>query len=150
MPNRLRLDGLRELKDALRHLPTGLRDDARGVVEAHAEAAATTSRALYPIGPSRFFKRLGYHYPGGNLRAGIKVVEGVRSQFGVQYQVKSTSPHAWLFENGSELRHTAAGIARGRMPAGKVVIPTAIRERLAMYGDLRDVLTRAGLTVHGG
>ena len=146
MASRLVLDGVRELKDALRHLPVELRDEAAGVVRDTAEHAATTIRALYPIGPGRYYKKLGFRYEGGDLRAGIKVVEGTPTPFGVSVTVASTAKIAWIYENGTELRHTATG-TRGRMPASKVVIPTAIRERRAMYTGLAALLRAHGLTV---
>lgn len=144
------LVGLSELKDALRNLPVELRDDAQGIVESHADAAAAAVIAAYPIGPPRVFTKLAYHYPGGALRKGVKVEKAAGSAFGTIVRVKSTAKHAWLFENGSELRHTDAGINRGRMPAGKVMVPIVIRERRAMYDDLAAMIERHGLTVHRG
>jgi len=144
------LFGLRELKDALRNLPVELRDDAQSIVESHADAAAAAVVAAYPIGPPRFFKKLAYHYPGGELRKGVKVEKKAGSPFGTIVRVRSTSKHAWLYENGSELRHTEAGINRGRMPAGKAMIPIVIRERRAMYDDLAAMIARHGLTVSRG
>jgi len=144
------LHGMSELKDALRNLPVELRDDAQGIVESHADAAAAAVRAAYPVGPSRFFKKLAYRYPGGNLKKGVTVDKAAGSPFGTIVRVKSTAKHAWLFENGSELRHTDAGINRGRMPAGKVMVPIVIRERRAMYDDLAAMIEQHGLTVRRG
>jgi hypothetical protein len=140
MPNRIRLDGLDDIKAALRDLPATLRDDAAAIVHKHADDAAASIRDQYPLGNT------------GNLRAGVRVEVVATGPFGVKVQVRSTAKIAWIYENGTEFtRYTRAGhISRGRMPAGKVVIPTAIRERGAMFTELVGVLERAGLTVHGG
>jgi len=150
MPSRIIFNGLNELRGALRNLPVDLRDDAQAIVSSHAAAAATKIRDAYPIGPSRFFKKLNYRYPGGELKKGV-VVEGLdNSAFGTRVVVKSKAKHAWLFENGSSLRKTAAGVPRGHMPAGKVMIPIVIRERRAMLDDFVALLERAGMTVRRG
>src|SRR4249920_1529212 len=60
MPSRIIFNGLNELRGALRNLPVDLRDDAQAIVSSHADAAATKIRDAYPIGPSRFFKKLNY------------------------------------------------------------------------------------------
>jgi hypothetical protein len=149
MPNRLRIDGIRELEAALRALPIELRDEAAGVVQAHASAAEGAIRAAYPIGPARYFKKLDYRYGGGELRKGLQSASET-SRFGTRIRLKNTAKHAWIFENGTELRHTDLGRNRGRMPAGKVFIPIVIRERRAMVDDLVAIVERAGLRVHGG
>jgi len=144
------LQGVLELKAALRNLPVDLRDDAQAVVVAHGQAAANAIRDAYPTGPARFFKKLNYRYPGGNLKKGVKVDGVDNSQFGTRVIVRSTAKHAYLFEHGSALRRTATGALRGSMPAGKVLVPIVIRERRAMLDDLVALVERAGLTVRRG
>jgi hypothetical protein len=136
MPVRLRIDGMAEFKAALRALPTELRDAAQDVVQAHADAADGAIRAAYPRGAT------------GHLQAGLSEARET-SAFGTRVRLKNTAKHAWIFENGTELRHTNLGANRGRMPAGKVFIPIVIRERRAMVEDLVAIVERAGLKVHG-
>ena len=150
MASRMSLDGVMELKAALRNLPVDLRDDAQAIVVAHGQAAADKIRDAYPTGPARYFKKLSFRYPGGALKKGVKVDGVDNSQFGTRVVVRSTAKHAWLFENGSELRKTAAGVPRGHMPAGKVMVPIVIRERRAMLDDLVALVERAGMKVRRG
>jgi hypothetical protein len=63
--------------------------------------------------------------------------------------VVNRSPHAWMFENGTQARHTAIGANRGAMPPGHVFIRIAIIKRKQMYAQLRGLLERHGLKVTG-
>jgi hypothetical protein len=138
MPVRLRIDGIAEFKAALRNLPTELRAEANGIVNAHADAAQAAIAAQYPEGSGRLM----------GLRHNLSIKSSY-SAFGVTARLINRSPIAWIYENGTELRHTDLGINRGRMPAAKVFIPTVIRERRAMIADLVALVERAGLSVHG-
>lgn len=136
--NKLILEGLDDFKAALRKLPTELRDEAADVVEHAAEVAASSLRQSYPRGDS------------GNLRAGVKVTHE-RSTFGVSSTVKSTSPHAHLWEFGSQIRKTRQGWNRGRSKEHKPdgLVPIAQRERKRMRGPLADLVRKAGFEVTG-
>ena len=69
--------------------------------------------------------------------------------YGVGVVVTNTSPHAWMFENGTQVRHTRIGANRGAMPPGHVFIPEAERQRRQMFGAFKDMLEREGLVVTG-
>jgi hypothetical protein len=128
--------GLQELRDALRRLPEELRDDARTVVKQEADDAATEIIAAYP-------ERTG------DLGDHVYVSTTANGRFGVGGIVKNTAHHAWIFENGTQARHTALGADRGAMPPGHVFIPIVIRHRAAMYAQLAAILRAHGLQVTG-
>lgn len=137
MSNTLRFDGLAELREELRNLPADLTGEAGHIVEAAANGAAATIKREYPVRT-------------GNLRDHLTVtITSGSGQYSVRGVVQNTAKHAWLFENGSQARHTDIGANRGSMPPGHVFIPNIIRERRRMYDDLKDLLTRHGLVVSG-
>jgi hypothetical protein len=134
--NRLVLEGIAELRDALRRLPHELKAEAQTIVEGAADSAARDIKAGYPE-------------RSGKLRRGVSVRKDESSTFGAGAIVVNRSPHAWMFENGTQARHTAIGANRGAMPPGHVFIPIAIRKRKHMYEQLRGLLERHGLKVTG-
>jgi hypothetical protein len=135
--NRIRLDGIEELRDALRRLPHDLKAEAVEIVQETAESAAAEIRAKYPTRT-------------GNLREGVHVRPSEVSTFGAGAIVKNSAKHAWIFEHGTVARRTSIGAKRGSMPPGNVFIPIAIRKRRAMEAKLKAVLVRHGLVVSGG
>lgn len=134
--NRIKWEGLNELRTALRQLPVELSGDASEFVEHAAEITASSLRQSYPLGDT------------GNLRAGVKV-STERSQFGVKGVVKSTSPHSHLWEFGTQSRRTRQGWSRGRSPEHRRdgLIPIAQRNRRQMYRQLVELVKRAGFQV---
>lgn len=136
--NRIVFDGLAELKAALRTLPAELAQEAGEIVKANAAEAAREIRADYP---SRT----------GNLKNHVYVTNEAR-QFGASAVVKNTAKHAWLYDNGSQARHTDIGANRGSMPAaptGRSFVAHMIRRRRIMYQILKDLLVSKGLMVSG-
>jgi len=130
--------GLEELKKALLDLPADLSARAAGIVEESAEAAAAEIRDAYPEGDT------------GNLRRGVKVgTKGGRGEFTVRRVVRSTAPHATLFETGTQTRQTALGYNRGFMPGANIFVPVVVRRRRAMQEDLVWIVEQAGLDVRG-
>ena len=136
--NRLRYDGLEELKAALRALPRELADEAGAIVGRHVEAARDDIVAEY--------KR---HERTGTLADRVYITKGTRGQYGAAAVVKSAAPHAWLFENGTQARHTKIGANRGTMPPGHAFIPRLVKHRRAMYDDLKVLVASKGLKVSG-
>ncbi len=71
--------------------------------------------------------------------------------------MKSRSKLAWLYDNGSQARHyiTKAGKRHdtgamwGKTPAPHLFVQTMLRARRRMYEQLKDLLTRHGLSVSG-
>lgn len=131
-----KINGLDELREELRRLPAELRDQGRTIVLGQANGAAASIRAAYP-------KR------AQTLADSVMVTTFDSSQFGAGATVKNTAYHAWMFENGTQARHTALGANRGVMPAGHVFIPELMRHRRAMWQQLTELLRTAGLQVSG-
>jgi hypothetical protein len=134
--NRLKFDGLQELKKSLRELPVLLHGEAENEVDAEANQAALEIRQAYKI-------------RSGKLVEGVVVERVERSRFFAGRRVVSKSPLAMIYENGTQVRHTDLGYNRGRMPPAHVFIPAMIRHRKEMYDRLRDLMRRHGLKVIG-
>ena len=146
MSNRLTFDGLEQLLRDLQQLPGHLRDEATTLIHATASEALGEMRAAYPEGPR------------GRLKKGLKVAFRQEGDFGAAGVVTNTSPHAFIFENGTQARYVSTlplgraknfGYRRGAMPPGRVFIPIAMRRRRAMYAALTEVVRRAGFQVTG-
>lgn len=138
MSVKLEMQGLAELRTALRNLPEDLAREGDVIVLAHAEDAARQIQTAYPEGPT------------GNLKRGV-VVERNRSKFYTQGLVKSRAKHAWIFENGTDVRRTSKGANRGRMPQAdetKRFIPKVVRLRARMVKQLVELVRRAGFQVN--
>lgn len=139
----VQFDGLDELRAALRNMPTHLRGQAANIVEAAGNAAATEIRAAY-----------GKHRHTGNLQEGVTVEHERQAGVTARSVVKSTAPHAYIFENGTQARHTDLGWNRGVMPAGgkpagHIFVPVVVRHRRAMEAKLEDMLKGEGFEVSG-
>lgn len=134
--NRLVLNGLDELRQALRTLPADLTAEASHLIEGVANGAAADIKAAYPVRT-------------GNLRNHLTVTHFERGRFSAGAIVKNTAKHASIFEHGTQARHTAIGAHRGSMPPGHVFVPRMIRARRRMYQGLKDLLSRHGLLVSG-
>lgn len=137
--NRLVFDGLAELRAALRALPSELTGEASNIINTTANGAATEIRTAY-----------GKHVRSGRLQGGV-VISRLDSagKFSAGAIVKNTAKHAWLFENGSQARHTAIGANRGTMPPTPTFVPVIVRRRRGMYQALKDLLERKGLLTSG-
>jgi hypothetical protein len=129
-------NGLAEHIDELRRLPRELAAEAGQLVDDSATAAAVAIRFGY-----------GQHRWTGNLQDHVIVTRLGIGIYGAGAVVKSTAKHAWIFEHGTELRHTDLGSPRGRMPAGNIFIPAIIRERALLETQLAGLLERHGLRV---
>lgn len=138
MSARVTLNGFDELRAALRALPAELTAEADHIVEGAANGAAADIMSGY-----------GDHVVTGHLRDRVVVDHGASSAFTSKSTVKSTSPHAFMFENGTQARHTASGANRGAMPPFHVFIPAAIRARRRMTDQLIALVRSAGLLVSG-
>ncbi len=136
MGNRLVLGGFDELRDQLRRLPGELAHEGAEIVDDGAELAH-----------AQIFQ--GYPRRTGKLRERLTIERRERGPYGIAVRLVSASPHAWMFENGTQARHTALGANRGAMPPGKVFIPAMIRHRRAIGEGLRALVQRAGLVVTG-
>lgn len=128
--------GLTELQTALLRLPEHLAEEAAEIVDDAAERAMASA-----------FQ--GYARRTGNLRRGLKKEQKFIGRYGAAVVVKNTAKHAWIYENGTQARHTRIGANRGVMPPGHAFIPAAERSRARMYRELSDMLVREGFLVSG-
>ena len=145
MANRLTFVGLDQLVKDLQALPGHLRDEAKTIIHASATEAKAEMQAAYPEGPR------------GKLKRGLSVT--MRDDaFGAAGIVKNSSPHAFIFESGTQARYVNTlplsraknfGYRRGAMPPGRVFIPIAMRRRREMYAGLMDVVRKQGFQVSG-
>jgi hypothetical protein len=131
--------GLDELRKALLRLPAELTAEAADIVNDAADAAAVEIREAYPEGET------------GNLKKGVRVrtETGRAGPFTVRKSVRSTAPHANIFEVGTKVRTNKAGANRGFMPGANIFVPVVTRRRRVMFTDLLRVLEEAGLDVRG-
>jgi len=129
--------GLDELRAELLNLPAALTTKAVGIVTAAADDAAAEIKAAYPEGET------------GNLKRGVRVGTKGGGDFTVRRVVRSTAPHATLFETGTQTRQTALGYNRGFMPGANIFVPVVTRRRRAMFESLVAIVEQAGLSVRG-
>ena len=129
--------GLDALRKALLALPAELAAQAAGIVEGAADGAAAEIKAAYPEGDT------------GNLRRGVRVRSERAADYVVRRVVRSTAPHATLFETGTQTRQTRLGYNRGFMPGANIFVPVVTRRRRAMFEQLVTIVEEAGLDVRG-
>lgn len=134
--NRIAFDGLAELKKDLRDLPEVMHGEAEHIIEGQANAAALEVRQKYGM-------------VSGKMVQGVVVEKVERTRFFAGRRIVSKSPLAFIYENGTQVRHTELGYNRGRMPPAHVFVPAMIRHRKRMYELLREMLKRHGLKVVG-
>ena len=132
---------MEELKDALRTMPQTFATEGDHRAEEAAAGAAVAVRQAY-----------ARHWVTGALAKRVTVGR-YRKGRARGWIVKSTAPHAWMFEHGTQTRQyvTKAGATHltGAMPAHPTFEPTMPRYRKPMYRALIDMLKRAGLLVTG-
>jgi len=127
--------GLDELKAALLTLPADLTELAAAIVEESADRAAAEIKSLYPEGDT------------GNLRKGVRVGSKPAGQYAVKRVVRSSAPHAALFETGTQTRQTSLGYNRGFMPGANIFVPVVMKYRREMFEDLVAIVEEAGIDV---
>jgi hypothetical protein len=127
--------GLEELKAALRALPAELTGEASHLVDAAGNRAVLDLKRAYPV-------------VTGNLWDGVEVTF-TTSGVSTRARVRSRAPHAHLYEYGTEARHTALGLNRGRMKPTHLFGRTMSNVRRELFDQLRALLERHGLRVTG-
>jgi hypothetical protein len=135
----LKLDGMKEFREALRKLPEELAGEAAHIVEGAANGVASEVRRVYPSHT-------------GNLIGGVRVTHFEGGKVAAGAIVKSSAKHSHLYEYGTAQRRTAKGANRGRMPVpneSRRMIPIVVRARRRMYAQLADLLRRNGFVVSG-
>ena len=133
-------DGLEELKAALRQLPEELTAEASHIVEGIANGAIVDMRAEYPTGELT------------RLLAQSTLSEG---PFGVGIRIRNGSGYAWMWDHGTRARHwnsrskKSTGAMWGKTKPPHTFGRVMAQSRRRMYGQLKQMLERAGLTVRG-
>jgi hypothetical protein len=149
--NRIEWTGLDELYAALRQLPAHLAAEAVDLVDNTVEVTAASLIQSYPpLGPAQpATPGQAAHVPGA-LRRGVKW-STTPSQFGVSGEVKSTAPHAHLWEFGTQNRTTSKGWNRGHLKDqyNRGLVGIAIRERAKLNKKLVELVRKAGFEVTG-
>ena len=133
----LALEGIDELRKALRDLPEDLAREARGIVE---DSAYDTARDLLAVYPGR-----------GPLRNHVFVVD--RSEkLRERWVVESRSAEASWWEFGTENRATQRGWSRGSAPAheGQGLLSISKPHRRSMIARLYEVVRAAGFQLREG
>jgi len=149
---KLEIQGLDELRQALRNLPKELTNEAAVIVQAHAEDAKRQIEAAYPIRTTGLHpteRRKSKWFPPGTMKHSISV-DRSHSAFTTRAIVKSRAPHAHLFEYGTDARKQGNGKVVGRMPVGpqaELMIPKVQRIRRRMVAALVELVRKAGLVV---
>jgi hypothetical protein len=142
--NELTIEGLTELRAALRKLPQELAEEAGSVVLGAAQAAAAEMAGQY-----------ANHVYTGNLARGLSVTnEPGALRYGIRAVVRNRAPHAWWAEHGTVVRknYTRKQANRGAMPPlepNGIFIPIAQRHRRDMVRALIAIVERHGLVVTG-
>jgi hypothetical protein len=140
MASSMRWDGLKEFREELRQLPEALRGQAAKVVEGEVNAAYVTVKRVYEA-----------HRFTGNLSNKLAIAPlKVSGQLTTGLILKSGSPLAWLFDNGTQARHyvTVNGVTHvtGRMPGFHVFGRTVAFTRRKIRGLLIEMVRRHGAT----
>lgn len=132
-------EGLDELRAGLRKLPADMNRKARDRVLSAANSTEFELREAYLRAKV-----------SGNLERGLKVkVEETATTTAAE--VRSTSPHAHLWEFGTQVRRTQQGFNRGAAPAhhNQGLVGIAQRKRRQMNTELVDIVREAGFEVSG-
>ena len=140
--------GLEELKAALRALPAALAAEGGHIVEGAANGALAEVKRNYTVRLGRDGPRSTAGRPG-DLRDKLDVRKLQTGPFGVAVVLRYRDKAAAWFENGTQVRHTARGLPRGRMPPRPTFIPAVRAARRLMYGQLAELVRRQGLEVSG-
>jgi hypothetical protein len=128
--------GVKELIEQFATLAPDLTTASTPIVELAARVAKDTIYTGYPTRT-------------GNLKKGLTLTE-VNESTRVACTVINKAPHAWLYERGSETRHSATHDNLGRMPPNPLFSSTMMRTRRALYTALVPHLAEQfGLKIDG-
>lgn len=128
--------GLDDLLSDLLKLADHLGHDVGPIVYGHARKAEQQIRNAYPVRT-------------GDLKNGMAVETIAAGSFGAAARVVNHSDHAGVFESGTQGHHRDLGADRGPMPPGHIFVPIVLRERRAMYAEIKTLLRSVGFTVTG-
>jgi hypothetical protein len=126
-------DGLTEYRAALEALPETCTTEASHIVEGAANAAYVAVGTVY-----------GSHTFTGTLAKRLKLTPLNEQKYVTGMKLTSGSPLAWLFDNGTQARHTKFGANRGRMPPTHTFSGAVGKEKRRAAQQLREMLERQG------
>jgi hypothetical protein len=129
-------DGMAELQAELQALPDDCANEAMHLVDGAANGAYVDIASAYP---SRT----------GNLKKGMRIKRVEKKGLVVGAEVQNVAPHAVIFENGTQARHTKLGANRGSMPPGHVFVPRVVKARRRLTQELKDMVMQHGAVVTG-
>jgi hypothetical protein len=139
-----RWDGLKEYRDQLAKLPEDCRGEAAKTIEGVVNGAYVTIARVY-----------GEHQLTGTLRRRLVIAPlKVAGQMTTGLVLRSGSPLAWLFDNGSQARHYTeeSGVPHSTGKMWGKTPPTHIFARTVGFGkrkitdQLKAMLLRHGAT----
>jgi hypothetical protein len=142
-PSTMQWDGLKEFREELRRLPEDCRGEAAKVIEGHVNAAYVTVKRVYMA-----------HWFTGTLATRLTIAD-MKGEGALAFGqvLKSGSPLAWLFDNGSQARHYTGtdklgrvhvNAARGAMPGYHIFARTVGFAKRQIRQALKDMLVRRG------
>lgn len=114
----------------LGNLPRELTEAAAPLVKHAAETTFSESYSSYPV-------------VTGNLRGGLVIVDNSTAGRAA-FVVSNRAPHAYVYENGTEVRRTDLGYDRGRMPARPTLNRIGDREGQYMKAHVNEMVRQAG------
>ena len=128
MASTLTIDGIADLKKAIGEFAGACTVEAQALADAAAASARDQIVAAYPEGPT------------GNLKRGVRVIRAKDDGHRALGIVKSTAPHAHLYEYGTR-----------RQPARPVLGEVASRVRRDYHRKLIAMVERVtGMEIQGG
>jgi hypothetical protein len=125
MPNKLVLNGFKELQKELASLPQDAKRESAPILLRYARVAEAAVRAEYPT-------------VTGNLRAGVRIVERVAQGVATLYTLVTSAPHAHIYEFGSVHQRPRA-----------TFLPISERERRTAVTAVAVMVEDKGLVVRG-
>jgi len=136
--------GLAEYRAELQALPTACTGEAAKVIEGEVNGAYVAVAQVY-----------GAHRHTGTLRKRLQIVPlKVSGNLTTGRELKSGSPIAWLFDNGSQARHWASGKNTGTMwgktPPTHIFARSVGRARRNVTNLLKAMVLRRGATTVTG
>ena len=136
MASQLVWSGLKEYLAELKALPEECQKEAANEIEGGVNAAYVTIKRVYEA--HRFTGTLSKRLTISPMKGGLVL--------------RSASPIAWLFDNGSKVRHWGGGTGKstGKMwgqtsnPPTHIFSSTVAKERRKLTQRFKDMLTRRG------
>lgn len=132
MSVKVRWSGLNDLIRELGGLPAEIQSDGMAIIREETEGAAKEMAQGYAQKSGKLARSVRTLYPSSSILVGI---------------AQAKSPHAHLYEFGTDKRQTVSGSNRGTMPEKQVTPDIARRRRANMARRLVNLLRSKGFQV---